>query len=519
MVASPHPTASEAGLSVLRAGGNAMDAAIATAFTLCVVTPSSTGVAGYGGCLLAYLAARGDTIAIDFTSTAPGAARPDMYRVVERGAAAFDVPGGENVFGARAVDTPGVVAGLVMAQRSGRLTLEKVIEPAVAAARDGFPVDEWTIQKINEVVVPHRQRFPETFRLFTVDGEPPRAGDRIGNPELALVLERIGREGSDAFYRGEVARAIVDAVRRDGGLLSLDDLASYRAREHALVSAPYRDTTVHTPGLPSGGMTVLQILRVLDGLPPDSVRSDTGMAHALIEAGKVCWRERLTRYGDPTHVTVNTEAELGDSRIAQLRQEVAAGMRAPAPGELIMPDPVVSTVHVCTADSEGNAVSLTHTHGGSFGSLLSVPGTGIVLGHGLSRFDPRPGRANSIAPGKRPLHNMSPTLVMRGGKPLFCVGGAGGRTIQSNVAHMIVRVIDRHDALERAMDAPRFHIETAEPVFVEQTGEGLAAGLGELGHQVKMRSRFGSLQAIHFEGDGSMTGVADGRRAGTICWA
>jgi gamma-glutamyltranspeptidase/glutathione hydrolase len=518
MVASPHPTASEAGLSVLRAGGNAMDAAVATAFTLCVVTPSSTGVAGYGGCLLAHLAERRAPVAIDFTSTAPAAARPDMYRVAARGDGGFEVPDGDNVFGARAVDTPGVVAGLVMAQRFGRLSLHEVMQPAIGAAANGFPVDDWTIFKITEVLLPRRERFPETLSVYSVNERPPRAGDRMSNPDLARVLDRIGRDGAEAFYRGEVARAIVDVVQQNGGLLTLDDLAAYRAREHALVSMPYRDTMIHTPGLPSGGITVLQMLRVLEGLPVASPHRDEEMAHALVEIGKVCWRERLTRYGDPSHVTVDPAAELGDAAVARLREEAAAGLKAPAPGAVIAPDPVISTVHVCTADSAGNVVSLTQTHGGSFGSLLSVPGAGLVLGHGMSRFDPRPGRANSIAPGKRPLHNMCPTLLMRGGKPLFCVGGAGGRTIQSNVAHMIVRVLDRGEAPERAMEATRFHVESAEPVYVEEGGDALATGLRALGHEVKMRPRFGSLQAIYFDPDGSMTGVADGRRAGTIYW-
>jgi gamma-glutamyltranspeptidase/glutathione hydrolase len=458
-------------------------------------------------------------VAIDFTSTAPAAARPDMYAVTAQGEGGFEVAGGDNVFGARAVDVPGVVAGLIMAHRFGRLPLATVMQPAIAAAADGFPVDDWTVLKIIEVLMPQRQRFPDTFRVFSINGRPPRVGDRMNNPELARVLDRIGREGRDAFYGGDVARAIVDVVQRGGGMLTADDLAAYQAQEHALVSAAYRDTVIHTPGLPSGGLTILQMLRILEGLPSGSLRGDAELAHALVEIGKVCWRERLTRYADPAHVAVDPSVELGDALVARLREAVIAGMQAPAPGAVIAPDPVVGTVHICTADSAGNVVSLTQTHGGSFGSLLSVPGTGIVLGHGMSRFDPRPGRANSIAPGKRPLHNMCPTLLMRDGAPLFCVGGAGGRTIQSNVAHMIVRVVDLGASPEAAMAAPRFHVETAEPVLVEEGGDAIVVGLRKLGHQVKMRSRFGSLQAIYFNGDGSMTGVADQRRAGTIYWA
>jgi gamma-glutamyltranspeptidase/glutathione hydrolase len=487
MVASPHPTASEAGLSVLRAGGNAVDAAVATAFALAVVAPSTAGIGGYGGCLVASLAAHPAPVAIDFTSVAPAAAREDMYDVTS--AESLAVAGEANIFGGRAVDVPGVVAGLVEAHRRfGRVALASVVAPAVAAAADGFPVDDWLSLKVNEVLLPRAARFPDAVRLFSVDGRPPRPGETMRNPDLARVVERIGREGADAFYRGAIA-------------------------------ASYRGYVAYTPGLPTGGLTVLQMLRVLEGVPPVAAGGDAALAHALAEVAKVCWRERLLRYGDPRHVAVDASAEVADALVARLRDQAITGMAAPAPGEIIAPDPVVGTAHLCAADAAGSVVSLTLTHGGSFGSLLCVPGTGIVLGHGLSRFDPRPGRANSIAPGKRPLHNMSPVVLYREGAPVLCLGGAGGRTIPNNVVHMLVRIIDLGDGLEEAMAAPRVHVETAEPVAVETGGEAVAEGLRRLGHTVRMRPRFGSLQGIALDGRGVLRGVADPRRAGTICAA
>jgi gamma-glutamyltranspeptidase/glutathione hydrolase len=516
MVASPHPTASEAGLRVLRAGGNAVDAAVATAFALSVVAPSTAGIGGYGGCLVASLAGRAGPIAVDFTSVAPAAAREDMYGITSPQTLA--VAGDANVFGGRAVDVPGVVAGLVHAHsRFGRLALTSVVEPAVEAAAEGFPVDDWLGLKVAEVLMPRAARFPDTLRLFAPDGLPPRRGEVMRNPELARVIARIGREGAEAFYRGEVAHAIVTAVRADGGCLALEDLAGYRVEEHAPVHASYRGYTVFTPGLPTGGLTVLQMLRVLDGMSPPTAGDDAALAHALVETAKVCWRERLLRYGDPRCVPVDPTVEISETLVASLRDRVVAGMAAPAPGEVIAPDPVVGTAHLCTADAAGNVVSLTLTHGGSFGSLLSVPGTGIVLGHGLSRFDPRPGRANSIAPGKRPLHNMSPLILYRDGAPALCLGGAGGRTIPNNLVHMVVRLIDLGAGLEEAMAASRVHVETAEPVAVEVGGEAVAEGLRRFGHGVTMRPPFGSLQGIALDGLGTMRGVADPRRAGTIC--
>ncbi|MDR7458012.1 MAG: gamma-glutamyltransferase, partial [Armatimonadota bacterium] len=345
MVASPHPVASEAGLRVLRAGGNAVDAAVATAFVLSVVAPSTAGIGGYGGCLVTSLVGRAEPVAVDFTSVAPAAAREDMYEVVAPETLA--VAGEANVFGGRAVDVPGVVAGLVHAHgRFGRRPLASVVEPAVAAAADGFPVDDWLSGKVGEVLMPRAARFPETARLFSIDGRPPRPGETMRNPALARVIERIGREGAEAFYRGEVARAVVAAVRADGGCLTIEDLAGYRVQEGPPVVASYRGYTACVPGLPTGGLTVLQMLRVLDGMSPPAAGDDAALAHVLVETAKVCWRERLLRYGDPRYVPVDPTAELARDRVAALRDRVVAGMAAPAPGEVIAPDPVVGTAHL-----------------------------------------------------------------------------------------------------------------------------------------------------------------------------
>jgi gamma-glutamyltranspeptidase/glutathione hydrolase len=520
LVASPHPTASEAGLRILRAGGNAVDAAVAAAYALCVCTPASTGVAGYGGCLILHAAAMGAPVGIDYTGVAPRAARADMYDVERGPGGAFTAKGAANVFGARAVDVPGVVAGLSFAHaRYGSLPYDDVLAPAIEAAVEGFPVDRWLAEKYEEVIAPRAGAFPDAAALYRVDGRPPREGDRLANPALGPVLERIARDGSRGFYEGEIARAIVDTVRRAGGDLALDDLAAYRVADASIASASFAGCALYTPDLPTGGITVLQMLRILEALPPIAPGDDAELAHVAAEILKVCWRERLLRYADPRFVPIAPEAVLGDRTIEALAARVRAGLASPEPGELIAPDPVVGTVHVCAADAAGNVVSLTQTHGGSFGSLVAVPGTGILLGHGMSRFEPRPGWPNSIAPGKRPLHNMSPMLALRDGKPFFCVGGAGGRTIQANLFHVITRAAAWGQPLAAAIDAPRFHVETAEPIVVETGGETLVEGLLRRGHQARLRSRFGSLQAIAFQNATEMTGIADARRAGTILWA
>ena len=522
MVAAPHPTASDAGVQILKAGGNAIDAAVAATFALTVVVPASTSPAGYGGSLIAWLSARDEPVAVDFTSRAPAAADESMFAVHEDGRGGFAVPWAANAFGGRAVDVPGIVAGLTLAQsRYGALSLDAVMRPAIAAARHGFPVDVWTVQKITETLLPNGEHYPHILGLFCLNGRPPRPGETLRNPELADTLESIAGAGAEEFYRGAIARAIVDTVRRAGGTLTADDLAGYAAQEVAPVSAEYRGHTICTPPLPAGGLTVLQMLRVLDGLDPPRPGNDADLIHLLAEVSKVCWRERLTRCGDPEAVDIDQDAELSATRVRALQEDARSGLRSPQRGAIIAPDPLLTgTAHLCTADRQGNVVAVTTTLGGSFGSLLAVPGTGLVLGHGISRFDPRPGRPNSIGPRKRPLHNMSPILVVKDRRPLLAAGSAGGRTIVSTLLNALVRLLDLGEPAEAAVSTARFHIETAEPVTIEEGNETLAEGLSGRGHAVAARPRFGSLQAIRIDAETDvMTGVADPRRNGTVLWA
>ncbi|MGH2405784.1 MAG: gamma-glutamyltransferase family protein [bacterium] len=522
IVAAPHPTAAEAALEIMKAGGNAIDGAVAAAFTLTVVAPASTSPAGYGGSLLVWLPSRGEPIAVDFTSRAPAAAHEAMFDVQEDGHGGFSVAEAANAFGGRSVDVPGIVAGLTLTQgRYGSLPLRTVMQPAIDAANHGFPVDAWTVQKITETLVPNAERYPHIYRLFSLDGRPPRPGETLTNPDLARTLETIAGDGAEAFYSGEIARAIVETVRLADGILTLDDLARYTPVEIAAVSTHYRGHTIYTPPLPTGGLTILQMLRVLEDFDAPKTGHDGDLIHLLVEVSKSCWRERLTRYGDPEGVAVDPQAELSAAKVWALQEDTRAGLRSPRPGAVVAPDPLLTgTAHLCTADRQGNVVSLTTTLGGSFGSLLTVPGLGLVLGHGISRFDPRPGRANSIGPWKRPLHNMSPILAIKNARPALAIGAAGGRTILSTVINSIVRLLDLNEGPHAAVSTPRFHIETAEPVLIEQGGDSLADGLTRRGHRVQLRPRFGSLQGILFSAAPSvMTGIADPRRAGTVLWA
>lgn len=266
IVATPHPITADAGLEILAAGGTAIDAAVAAAFAHTVVTPASCGIAGYGGALVFYLADRDQVLALDYNSRAPAAAREDIFAVEQAADGGIRVPGFANNHGALAVDVPGTVSGLVLAQEQfGSLPLCQVLQPAIRAAREGFPVGASLADMIAENLAPRAMEFPEAYRLYSIDGRPPRAGEILRSPELAETLELIAEGGSAAFYEGELDRRIVDTVRSHGGILTVDDLAAYRARVVQAIHTGYRGHEVYTPPLGAGGLTVLQALRVLEG--------------------------------------------------------------------------------------------------------------------------------------------------------------------------------------------------------------------------------------------------------------
>lgn len=520
VVASPHPVAADAGLEVLQAGGSAIDAAVAAAFAHTVVTPASCGVAGYAGALVFYLADRQEVLAIDYNSRAPRAAREDLFPVELKEDGGFRVPGRVNTHGALAVDVPGTVAGLVLAQEQfGTLPLHEVLRPAIRAAREGFAVNAALAAEIANNLATHAEAFPEAYRLYTIDGRPPAEGEKIRSPELADTLERIAHEGAKAFYEGEIAERIVDTVRSQGGILTLEDLATYRAQVVKPIRVSYRGHEVYTPPLAAGGLTVLQALRVLEGFNVAETGGGARYLHLLIEVAKVVFRERLTKYGDLSAISLDIEQELGDEWIAQLRNEVAAGIAQPQSGRIIAPDPAGGTIHLATADAKGNTVSLTTTHGAGFGSLVAVPGTGLVLGHGMCRFDPRPGLPNSIAPGKQPLHNMAPVVALKDSRPVLSLGAAGGRTIINTVYTVLSRILDFGLSLEEALDATRFHMETKEPARIENRTEDLSAELARLGHEVELVPSIGTLQGITLDHErGWVDGASDPRVKGKVAW-
>lgn len=488
IVVGPSSETAEAGLAILKEGGNAFDAIAAAGFIEAVVSLSNNGIGGYGGCMVGYSVAEKGVVAIDFNSRAPRRASEDMFPIeYADDGVRYTVPGRVHIHGALSVGVPGVVAGLTLTQEKfGVLKLPKVMKPAIQTAQDGIALTGGLANAIAGRMETFKADFPDTAALLAPNGKPLGAGERLQFPELADTLTQIAENGADAFYRGDIADKIIACLKHHGGIMEKTDLADYEARVVRPLEISYGGYKLYTPPLCSGGLTSFQMLRVLDrfdlsGMDPN----DPELYHLFAEVMKVCWRERLTKLGDPDFVSIHQEAELGHQNIDEIHKQVKAGLQNPNPGKLVSPEPLGCTSHICAADADGNIVSLTQTHGGGFGSLVTVPDAGFILGHGVGRFDPRPGWANSVGPGKQPLHNMCPTLILKDGHPFAAIGTVGGRTIVNCIMQFIVRLIDFGSSIDEALAAPRANCDTVEPIGIEKrVGESVLEEVRKRGHEV-----------------------------------
>ncbi len=510
MCVAPDRAAAEAGAAILRQGGNAFDAAVAAGFMEAVVAPSSNGIGGYGASGIGFVARSATLVALDANAVAPAAATPGMFPVLPTpDPNALKMPDARHRSGPLSVAVPGVLGGLLtMLETWGRLNRKVVMAPAIAAARAGVPL------------VPAQARAWLTMEAVAEGRAAPGPGNVPSVVEmraLAETLESISEHGAALFYSGRIGQAIADDVQGRGGILTRADMAAYRAQAVAPVSVRVRGHTLATPPPASGGATALQIVALFDRLERRGKAGAAGSAaalEALLEIDKAVWEERLTLLGDPRTMTLPPEALLRDDHLDALCAQAEAGLASPRPGRLVAPDPLRGTVHLAAADAEGNVVAWTQTHGGGFGSGLMVKGTGIVLGHGMCRFDPRPGWVNAIAPGKRPLHNMAPMIAVREGRAVFAAGASGGRTVVNNTAFVAIgRLIQELDP-EAAIAAPRLQCETIEPAIIERSaGTELIAELRRRGHRITETGRdAGSAHVISRVGD-LWQGAAEPRMA------
>jgi gamma-glutamyltranspeptidase/glutathione hydrolase len=461
-----HPVAARVGKKVLADGGNAVDAIVAAALVVGVVAPQQCGPGGYGGHATLALDGGKTVTAIDFNTAAPAAATEDMFAPGADG----KVKDRANEYGWLAAGVPGVLAGLQLARdRYGSRPLADLVAPAAAFARDGFPVEGALAAAIRSAA-PRLAKDPATARLLMPDGDPPKAGAVLRNPDLAALLEELGKAKSvEPVYRGDAAKRIAAAFRRGGGLVTADDLAAYHARAVEPLALTWRGLAVHTPPPTAGGATALEALAVLKALGWDGWKADDPRApRACLEALRLAWDDRLKYFGDPGKEEGPAGRLLGDEHVKRLAGLVARALKDGKPVEAGTDGrPAGGTVHLSAADGRGNWAALTLTHGNSFGAQVTVPGLGLTLGHGMSRFEPRPKHPNSPGPGKRPLHNMCPTVVLRDGKPVAALGGRGGRKIPNAVFMVLAHLVGRGASAEDALAAPRLHTEGALAVGLE----------------------------------------------------
>ncbi|HEV8437541.1 MAG TPA: gamma-glutamyltransferase [Methylomirabilota bacterium] len=521
MVASANRQATEAGLEILRKGGNAVDAAVAVGYALGVGDPYHSGIGG-GGFMVVRLNT-GDVHALDFRETAPRAAHREMYLKGGK------VVPGLSTEGPLAVAVPGIVAGYAEAlRRFGTMTLKDVLAPAVRLAEQGPVVTPYYTsvvadQRIQDLL----RRFPESAGIFLPGGLPPAVGDLLVQKDLARTYRLIADRGAEVFYRGEIAEAIVRAMRARGGLITKNDLASYQVKVRAPVGGSYRGfEIVSMPPPSSGGTHVIQILNILEGYDVAKLgRGSSALIHLAAEAMKRAFADRAEFMGDPDFVVVPVAGLLSKSYAADRRRDIDPD-RATVDVKSGTPRGAGGTSHFSVVDRRGNVVAVTQTINTHFGSGLVAPGTGIVLNNEMDDFAAAAGvpnafgllggAANAIAPGKRPLSSMSPTIVIRDGKPRLAVGCAGGPRIITSVVAAVVNVIDFGMTVQEAVDFPRYHSQ-GRGVWVErEVPESVREGLIARGHTVEERPHWSRCQAISIDpATGHLFGAADSRQEGS----
>ena len=469
MVVTLEPLAAGVGVKVLKEGGNAVDAAVAVGFALAVTHPYAGNIGG-GGFMLVRMA-NGRTEFIDFREEAPLAATHDMYLDKDGN------PTRESLVGWRSSGVPGSVAGFDYAlKKFGTKPWARLLAPAVTLARDGFVVDDYFA---NQLRTKHLSEDPESKRIFQRNGDYYNAGDTIRQPELATTLQRIATYGAKEFYEGETARKFAEAMKANQGLITLDDLKAYKAIGRKPIEGTYKGFRIISSPPPSaGGIGLLQMMGILEGTHYDSDGPDSAKAvHYEAEAMRRFYADRSEYLGDPSFYNVPVAALLDPAYIAKRRASIDPNQETPS--DAVEPGLPRSenaslhwhesnqTTHYDIVDAQGNAVAVTYTLNGGFGNGIVVPGLGFLLNNEMDDFVAKPGspnmfgmvggEANSIAPGKRPVSSMTPTIITRGGKVFMVVGAPGGGRITTGVMEVILDVLDFHMNPQDAVDLPRFH--------------------------------------------------------------
>jgi gamma-glutamyltranspeptidase/glutathione hydrolase len=516
MVVTNHPLASAAGSQMLLAGGNAIDAAVAALFALTVVEPMMVGILGGG---VAHIRlADGTHIVLDGLSTAPGRATPDMYDCVsDEIGKARDVRDRLNVIGPKAVAVPGALAGWCEAlSRFGTLPLEDVLQPAIGLAERGFVVSPYLATCISDNAA-DLARDPGLAALFLPGGEGLRRGAKLVQSDYAKSLRLIAKDGPAALYDGPLGKALSDFMAANGGLIDQADLAAYKVATREPVRGTYRGHEIVGPPPPSSsGVHIVQMLNILEGFDVGGLGFGSADAvHLLAEALKIAFADRAVATADPAFVPVPV-ARLIDKGYAAERRALIEMGRAKSWQAGISGGESADTTHVTVADAAGNVVSTTQTINGLFGACTQIPGTGMLCNNYMFNFDPHPGRALSIAPGKRVFTSMAPMMVLKDGKLAFALGLPGALRIFPSAMQAIVNLIDHGMGLQEAVEAPRVWTEGGVLELEAAIPDAVAAELSARGHDVVRAPRIaGGMNAIAFNPDGTLTGAACWRADGT----
>ena len=535
MVASVHELASQAGVEIMQKGGNAVDAAVATGFALAVVHPQAGNIGGGGFLLLR--SANGEAHFIDFRERAPDRATENMYLDAQG-----NVINKASTIGYLSIGVPGSVAGLAYAERKyGKLSLEKVMEPAIRLARNGFSLAWEDAQDLKDEEL---AKFPESRRIFQRDGNYYHPGELLKQPELARTLQRIAKNPDD-FYHGAMARQLAAAIEKGGGLVSADDLAKYEVKEREPIRGTYRGyDVISAPPPSSGGVALVEILNMLEGFDLAKLgnRSATTI-HLTVEAFRRTFYDRAEFMGDPDYAKIPVP-QLLDKRYAEAWRESIDPEHASDSKELKRPAifnelervahaahaPVgepQNTTHYSVVDSEGNAVAVTTTLNTTFGSRVTAGDLGFLLNDEMDDFTSKPGvpnvygliqgPANAIAPGKRPLSAMTPTIVAKDGKLFLVLGSPGGPTIITTVANILMGVVDFGLDIQEAVNAPRFHHQwLPDEIAVEdRLSPDTMNLLRSKGHKLEIEHFWGDGECIMIDPkSGERLGASDGRNNG-----
>lgn len=521
IVVSVSPPANRVGDEVLARGGNGVDAAVAVGFALAVTWPEAGNIGGGGFMLIRPAGAKSEPVVIDYRETAPAAATKNLF--VKHGKKPH-----------LTVGVPGSVAGLALAHaRFGKLPWKSLVEPAVKLAEGGFAIDKALADSLN-AVLRRAKAYPELGRVYGAETGRWNPGDRLVQKDLARTLKRIAERGPDGFYKGETAKLLIEEMEAHGGLITQGDLTGYKAKQRKPIHGTYRGYDVYAPPPPSsGGICLVEMLNILETFDlKKHPRYSAQTLHLMTEAMRRAYRDRAAYLGDqdfvknPAHLSTK---EYAKGLAAGIDPKKATPSEALA-GEIRLAEEKSSTTHYSVLDAAGMAVSTTTTLEDSFGSKVVVRGAGFLLNNEMTDFNHVPGvttrkgqvgtEPNQIAPGKRMLSSMTPTILVKDGRPALITGSPGGRTIINTVLNVVVNVVDYDMPLREAVDAPRMHHQW----FPDQLGlesttwdkhTKAIARLGEMGHRMQRVRAQGDAHSIWYNPkEGKFEGVRDGRRQG-----